>query len=143
MTKIHIPSVSFDSWACYVHGTKFVVSESSNSPRTRNNFTVQFFDFNQNAVRRAVSQGAKVSSTDPVEFEYLECDESLCVTAPTVFRAGEIFRDEVGTYLPYRWIAKKIPSTRDDCATMCSEDSIIVVESAGGTGGRRYRVFSF
>lgn len=132
MIKIYAPRVTFDSWACYVYGTKFIIPECSS--RTRNMFTVQVYDFNQYGVKHAISQGAKVSLRDlGVEpAPYLECDTSLCVTAPTVFRPGEIFRDEVRTCLPYRWIMRGIPSLRrDDYAAMCSEDSIILVDVSG------------
>lgn len=129
MTKLYTPNVAFDSWACYVYGTKLIVPEHSS--RTNNEFIVQVFDFNLNAVRRAVSQDANVNvypcPTD-TSVTHLECDKSLCITAPTVFKAGDVFKEEVKTCLPYRWIAKVIPSTRSECSTMCSEDSIIVVD---------------
>ena len=130
MTKLDIFSaMGFDTWSCHDHGTKFIIPECSS--RTQNRFTIQVFDFNQHSVKRAVSQGAKVSPTDISALAHLECDSSLCITAPTVFRAGEIFRNEVRTCLPYRWIAKVILSARNDCSAMCSEDSIILVDVSG------------
>ncbi|KAJ4490426.1 hypothetical protein J3R30DRAFT_3278775 [Lentinula aciculospora] len=126
LMEIHTRNLSFEIWACHVFGTKFVFSECSR--RSKQKYTLQVFDFNQKALRNALSQGHKLSESDVLDMDYLECDSSLCVTAPNIFPAGDIFTDEIKTTLPYRWIAKMMPSIRASCSSMCSEDSIIVVD---------------
>ncbi|KAE9402523.1 hypothetical protein BT96DRAFT_548617 [Gymnopus androsaceus JB14] len=120
------PNQDFESPAYNVYGTKYIFSECRSSK-----FIVHLFDFNQCALRSAISKGHKISEMDifDITMESLECDSSLCVTAPSIFQAGDIFREEVRTYLPYRWMAKEIPVTSpSNCGAMFSEDSIIVVE---------------
>lgn len=111
---------------CYVHGTKYVVPECS--PRTQRKFTVQVFDFNQYAVKHAISQGDKVSQTDISAMSFLEPHSRVCVTGPSIYAAGDLFQEEVRTFLPYRWIAKVITTSNETTATLCSEDSIIVID---------------
>ncbi|KIK52146.1 hypothetical protein GYMLUDRAFT_180465 [Collybiopsis luxurians FD-317 M1] len=126
---------AFDTWACYIYGTKLVLPERS--IRTPGEFTVQLFDFNQRALRRAISEGGEMAYTAVTEMEKLVCDTSLCVTAPSISRAGDLFRDEVRTWLPYRWVARTVPDAPDFCSLMCSEDAVIVVDDVS----RRFRVF--
>ncbi|KAF5341289.1 hypothetical protein D9757_014540, partial [Collybiopsis confluens] len=114
-----------DASSCNVHGTKLVVAEQSQS--TSGNLTVHLFDFNQRAVRKAISDGAKIAVGAVSDMVQVECDTSLCVTAPSVFRAGDLFKDEVKTWVPYRWVARTIvPDGEDISAVKCSEDSLLV-----------------
>lgn len=136
MTEIYTRNPSFEIWACNVYGTRFVFPECSD--RSNHTYTLQVFDFNQKAFRNAISQGQKVSDVDVLNMVSLECDSSLCITAPSIFTAGDIFLQETRTTLPYRWIAKMMPSLQPTCSAMCSEDSIIVVDSV-----RRMRALSF
>ncbi|KAE9402526.1 hypothetical protein BT96DRAFT_991162 [Gymnopus androsaceus JB14] len=135
------PNQDSDSPACDIYGTKYLISECRSSK-----FIVHLFDFNQCALKSAISKGHKISEMDifDITMGSLECDSSLCVTAPSIFQAGDIFREEVRTYLPYRWMAKEISVTSSSaCGTMFSEDSIIVVyfDESTDTGG--YHIFSF
>ncbi|KAJ3761753.1 hypothetical protein EV360DRAFT_79966 [Lentinula raphanica] len=131
---------SFEVWACHNYGTKFVLSECSD--RTDLSFALQVFDFNQKALRNAITQGQRVSGKfDVMDMDFLEYDTSFCITAPTIFPAGEIFEEEVRTSLPFRWIAKSMPSIHPNAAVMCSEDSIVVVEDSP-EDTNTYRVFS-
>ncbi|KAJ3875709.1 hypothetical protein F5051DRAFT_413564 [Lentinula edodes] len=139
MTEIYTRNPSFEIWACNVYGTKFVFPECSD--RSNHTYTLQVFDFNQKAFRNAISHGQKVSDVDVLNMDSLECDSSLCITAPSIFTAGDIFLQETRTTLPYRWIAKMMPSLHPTCSSMCSEDSIIVVDFSEGE--RSYHIFSF
>lgn len=122
----YTPRSNFRIWMCYVHGTKYVAPECS--PRTQRKFTVQVFDFNQYALKHAISQGDKVSQTDISAMSFLEPHSRICVTGPSIYAAGDLFQEEVRTFLPYRWIAKVITTSNETTATLCSEDSIIVID---------------
>ncbi|KAF5374083.1 hypothetical protein D9757_010711 [Collybiopsis confluens] len=139
MDESHRINAGFDTWACYLYGTKLALPEQSG--RTSGNFTVHLFDFNPRAVRKAISDGSRIAEGSVSNIEHIELETSLCVTAPSVFRPGDLFEDEIKTWLPYRWISRTIPDANFS-SVMCSEDSIIIVQDSTGVGAC-YRVLSF
>ncbi|KAJ3746332.1 hypothetical protein DFH05DRAFT_1484752 [Lentinula detonsa] len=140
MTEKFSRNPSFEVWACHVYGTRFILSECS--ARSNQTFTLQVFDFNQRALRKAISQGQRISEIDVLDMDSLECNASVCVTAPNIFPAGDIFREEVKTTLPYRWVSESMPSVHPASSPMCAEDSIIVVDHFREDRGY-YHVFTF
>ncbi|KAF5387231.1 hypothetical protein D9757_006816 [Collybiopsis confluens] len=142
-TRINVSyriSSTFDSWACYTYGTKLVLPEQSR--RTSDKFIVHLFDFNHRALQKDISEGGILADESVSNIEEVECESRLCVTAPSVSRSGDLFRDEVKTWLPYHWIAKTIPDAQDlSSSMMCSEDSVIVVDVSERSAC--YRVFTF
>ncbi|KAF9078284.1 hypothetical protein BDP27DRAFT_1280739 [Rhodocollybia butyracea] len=141
LMKLPMENRSFDIWACYVHGTKFVVPERSFRSRA-NSTTIHLLDFNQKALRNGVfrDDGLQTDVISDMDSSLIYYNSSLCVIASTIFRAGDLFREEVSTRLGYRWIAKPIALREGSNSLMCSEDSVILVQDEGDCS---YHVYSF
>lgn len=107
-------------WVCYVSGTKFV---SLAEPTHMAPQTLEIRDFNQLAMQRdSKVQGGIIRDT-------------------TVIR--QVFADEIHTSLPYRVIKRTLPPRSSSepffTAVMCSEDSLILVDSSH----RHIRILTF
>lgn len=111
------------SWVCYVFGTKFV---SLAEPTHTSPQTLEIRDFNQLAMKR----DARVQ--DGISHH---------VRDTTVIR--NVFANEIHTSLPYRVIKRTLPprplSEVLFAAVMCSEDSLILVDSSH----RHLRILTF
>ncbi|KAF8640379.1 hypothetical protein AX17_000049 [Amanita inopinata Kibby_2008] len=125
------------TWVCYVYGTRYV---STGLSRRRRAGYVYMYDFNQLGLRwhkqrqEDAGGGSEATARKGAEDVDEEAEERLlCVTAPTVFEAGTIFRDEVETRLGYRVRGVAIPGEPSmlSRSAMCSEDSIILVTDIG------------
>lgn len=113
-------------WVCYVFGSRHVAPVFVGDAR-RPRFAVHVYDFNQLALRIPASR--RLGDPYP-PLSFVE-DRTPYVTAPTIFAAGRIFEDTVWTSLPYRVQELSLDSTSAsvlDCAVMCSEDSLIVID---------------
>ncbi|KAF5375119.1 hypothetical protein D9758_000438 [Tetrapyrgos nigripes] len=125
-------STDFLIWQCYVFGSKFVIMEANfdeDMDFELNRSTLLIFDFNQYALKRALSQSA--SSTSDTEepntaVSVPGIDPSLCITTATKLPA-DVFDAEVITTLPYRLSALVFEPSKAPDAVMCSEDSLITV----------------
>ncbi|KII87711.1 hypothetical protein PLICRDRAFT_54778 [Plicaturopsis crispa FD-325 SS-3] len=128
-----------DTWVCYLYGTKFVqLSKASTG-----GLCVQLYDFNQNAIRHALS-----CEQDPEECE--TGSTSLLNHSTTGDRRHSMFRDPVITCLPCRLTSFPLPNLNEYYeveAVMLSEDALILIEhsTAGSAAGpdKRFSVLSY
>jgi hypothetical protein len=110
-------------WVCYVFGTKFasLVEPTHISPQT-----LEIRDFNQLAMKRDAKVHGGISHH---------------VHDTTVIR--KVFADEIHTSLPYRVVKRTLPPRSSPepffAAAMCSEDSLILVDSSH----RHLRILTF
>ncbi|KAG1757742.1 hypothetical protein EDB19DRAFT_1891444 [Suillus lakei] len=110
-------------WVCYVFGTKFVslVEPTHTSPQT-----LEIRDFNKLAMKRDAKAGDRIIDH---------------VRDTTVIR--KVFAKEIHTSLPYRVIKRTLPPRPSTepffAAVMCSEDSLILVDSSH----RHLRILTF
>jgi hypothetical protein len=111
------------SWVCYVFGTKFV---SLAEPTHTSPQTLEIRDFNQLAMKRDARVQGGISHH---------------VRDTTVIR--NVFANEIHTSLPYRVIKRTLPPSSFPepffAAAMCSEDSLILVDSSH----RHLRILTF
>lgn len=110
-------------WVCYVFGTKFV---SLAEPTHMSPQTLEIRDFNQLAMQRDAKVQGGINHH---------------VRDTTVIR--KVFADEIHTSLPYRVIKRTLPPRSSSqpffTAVMCSEDSLILVDSSH----RHLRILTF
>lgn len=125
------PPHSHDVWTVYVFGSKFV--SLITPPKTNAGQplqTVQVWDFNQLAIKRATALG-------------VEKDNVHYVSDTTVVEDLEMFATTIRTSLPYSVATRTLPprSPEDPTFTdaMCSEDTILLVDE----NRRRGRVLIF
>ena len=114
-----IPKMYYSNvWFLAMYGTKVVAKRS---PRGRQAY-LDVYDFNQLALRKEEKDLNR--GTDERAIKGWKC-----VSAPAVFRAGDVFKCEVETRLGYRLKSWAIPRELSSCSPMCSEDGIILVVS--------------
>jgi hypothetical protein len=122
------PQPHSETWVCYVHGWKYVVSEPGASEgASEDGFVARLYDFNQAIINRNY-RDTRSSAV---------ADGWLCKKAGSVL--GTIFEDLVETTLPYRSQVLSIEDAHEHCLALCSEDHIIMVDSEC----REYRVLIF
>lgn len=108
-----------DTWVCYVHGCKYVVSEPNTS---QHGFVAQLYDFNQVGINRNC-RGSGGKGT---------VDQWLYKTVGTVFGPKTMFEDLVESTLPYRSQVLCLEDAHKHCHALCSEDHIIMVDVSFG-----------
>ncbi|KAG1749839.1 uncharacterized protein EDB91DRAFT_767947 [Suillus paluster] len=114
----------FSPWVCYVFGTKHV---SLVQPIQMFPQTLEIRDFNQLAIKRD-------ANVQDVVADHV-CDATVI---------SGVFQDKAQTSLPYRLTRRTLPPPRSSSepffnAVMCSEDSVILVDSSH----RRLRILTF
>lgn len=127
-------------WVCYVYGSKYVVSETGENA----SLSIKIYDFNQLALKRGLST-APHTQTTASSAKLLQHDVSLGQQTqyqifPTLLEGGDIFEEDVQTFLPYRSRTLALPFNYK-CSVMCSEDSIIIVDSR--LDHREYTLLTF
>ncbi|KAH7929334.1 hypothetical protein BV22DRAFT_1029582 [Leucogyrophana mollusca] len=118
-------------WVCYVFGTKFVFLRipTQNAVQFRNGSrTVEVWDFNQLALKRDLSLG-----------KHVDDENARWHTDDTSIVSDGVFAGAVRTTFPYRVITRALPPQSPQMPkfqqAMCSEDSIILVDSQGRNFG--------
>ncbi|RDX52576.1 hypothetical protein OH76DRAFT_1400371 [Lentinus brumalis] len=129
---------------CYVHGTSFARHIQESTQPLLFPFTIEVFDFNPLALRRALlSSQAEGGSSG------YQNDAAIVATSTTLTgHHSTIFNDEVTTYYPYFRRAVEIPG-RDEMeqvlfdALLLEEDSLILVSSESVNSNPFYRILTF
>ncbi|THG94950.1 hypothetical protein EW026_g6612 [Hermanssonia centrifuga] len=122
-------------WVCYVLGMAFIApfrsSRALHPPRGPK--MVQVFDFNQLAIKRALSR----------KEEEPQSEVTHIITEESTVSLGGVFVHDVHTSLPYRWRVKTVPVHPEHTfdAVMLGEDAIVTVTSRAEV--REYRILSF
>ncbi|KAG1769850.1 hypothetical protein EDD22DRAFT_817338 [Suillus occidentalis] len=126
------PPHSYDVWTGYVFGSKFISLITPPKSRAGQSLqTIQVWDFNQLAIKRATALG-------------VEKDNVYYVSDTTVVDDLDMFVKTIRTSLPYSVATRTLPppcSPQDQTFTdaMCSEDTIFLVDEKR----RRARILIF
>ncbi|KAJ3550285.1 hypothetical protein NMY22_g566 [Coprinellus aureogranulatus] len=117
------------AWVCYVHGTRYVALEAHQ--RGMEKVWCRVYDFNDLPIRRGqteVDQENVIAEDQEISAQI--CDTVVYQVGPMTIKGGRIFQDDVTTSLPFRWksVELDILASERNCAIMCSEDNIIVVD---------------
>ncbi|KDR85356.1 hypothetical protein GALMADRAFT_108380 [Galerina marginata CBS 339.88] len=108
-TRLLLPGLyPSDTWVCYVHGMKFVISEPH--PSGKSGYSARLFNFNQLAFRNAKEAPTRVD------------------TSATLLGEGESFCEDVTTCLPFWSQTIALDDCHEHCTVLCNEDHIIVVD---------------
>jgi hypothetical protein len=89
------------------------------------------YDFNDLPIRRGRTEvDQKNVITEEAEFSSQLCDTTVYQAGPMTVKGGRIFQNDVTTSLPFRWRSAELDilASERNCAIMCSEDNIIVVD---------------
>lgn len=127
-TRMLVPARPHSSvWVCYVYGSKYVVSDTGGS----SSLSITIYDFNQLALTRGLStephRQTTASSAKPLQHDVSLDQQTQYHIFPTLLEGGDIFEEDVQTFLPYRSRTMTLPFDYR-CSVLCSEDSIIIVD---------------
>lgn len=127
MTVSQVPHSA--AWVCYVYGSRYVALEAHQKGMER--VWCRVYDFNDLPIRRGRTEvDQKNVITEEAEFSSQLCDTTVYQAGPMTVKGGRIFQNDVTTSLPFRWRSAELDilASERNCAIMCSEDNIIVVD---------------
>lgn len=130
-TRMLVPAQPHSSiWVCYVYGSKYVVSETDQNGGS-SSLSIKIYDFNQLALKRGLSTEphtqTTASSANHLQHGVSLDQQTQYQIFPTLLEGGDIFEEDVQTFLPYRSRTLALPFNYN-CSVLCSEDSIIIVD---------------
>jgi hypothetical protein len=130
-SRMLVPAQPHSSvWVCYVYGSKYVVSETGEDGGS-SSLSIKIYDFNQLALKRGISTEphteTTASSAKPLHHDVSLNQQTQYQIFPTLLEGGDIFEEDVQTFLPYRSRTLTLPFNYN-CSVLCSEDSIIIVD---------------
>lgn len=116
-------------WVCYVYGTRYIALEAHQ--RGLEKVWCRVYDFNDLPIRRGQTEVDEENIiTEDKEINPHICDTVVYHAGPTTIKGGRTFQDDVTTSLSFRYksVELDILASERNCAIMCSEDNIVVVD---------------
>lgn len=127
MTVSQVPHSA--AWVCYVYGSRYVALEAHQKGMEK--VWCRVYDFNDLRIRRGRTEVDQENViTEEAEISSQLCDTTVYQAGPMTVKGGRIFQNDVTTSLPFRWRSAELDilASERNCAIMCSEDNIIVVD---------------
>ncbi|PPQ62966.1 hypothetical protein CVT24_006072 [Panaeolus cyanescens] len=107
------------NWVCYVHGWKYVIEKPRSSETT--GFTAYYCDF-----RPQYEQGAEGQEQAPI----VRGQKVGIWSEPELVSLGNLFREPIGTRIPYVAQEFHLADVHAHCDVMCAEDNIVIVDNS-------------
>lgn len=111
------------TWVCYVHGWKYVI-EKPRSPEATG-FTAYYCDFRPQL--GSESRGGEDAEGDEQAPTKQETEIGMW-SEPELVSLGNLFREPIGTRIPYVAQEFHLADVHTHCDVMCAEDNIVIVD---------------